>query len=201
MMAGKAKAAAVLLLILLISGLLVGCGADQFSAQPSAPTDNNGLNAQTPQTNAGTPNNSASPPGTMRLTVYNATADAMYLVPEVRVVPHNDHPAQTAIELLLQGTGNQNLVSVMPAGTKLRNLWIHDHVAYVDFNNQLVRGNTGGSAMEILQVAAIVDTLTEFPEITRVQILINGKRSGTIAGHVDISEPLSRSDKIIKKTL
>ena len=50
----------------------------------------------------------------------------------------------------------------------------------------------------MLLVAAIVDTLTEFPDIQKVQILVNGKKVDTIAGHMDTGEPLSRSEKVIK---
>ena len=75
----------------------------------------------------------------------------------------------------------------------------HYHIAYVDFNDKLVKNNTGGSTAEILLVAAIVNTLTEFHDIQKVQILVEGKKIDTISGHMDIGEPLSRSEKIIKK--
>lgn len=136
---------------------------------------------------------------TMRLTVYYATKDAMYLVPEAQVVPKSEHPAQSALELLIQGPKNQELEKVFPEGTKLRRITIKDHVAYPDFNDTLVKNNGGGSTSEILTVAAIVNTLTEFPDIHKVQILVEGKKIDTISGHLDLSEPLSRSEKIIKK--
>lgn len=135
----------------------------------------------------------------MIVTVYNATKDATRLVGEQHVVLKNSHPAQTAIELLTAGTKNVDLVSAIPPGTKLRHISIKDNIAYVDFNDKLVKNNTGGSASEILLVAAIVNTLTEFHNIQKVQILVEGKKIETISGHLDISEPLSRSEKIIKK--
>ncbi len=78
-------------------------------------------------------------------------------------------------------------------------LSIKDKIAYVDFNDKLIKNNTGGSASEILLVAAIINTLTEFKEIQKVQIMVDGKKIDTISGHLDIGEPLSRSEKIIKK--
>ena len=135
---------------------------------------------------------------TMQVTIYHGTNDAMYLSPEIHVVPKNDHPAQTAIELLVAGTKNTALASVIPPGTKLKKLWIKDHIAYVSFNDQLIKKSTGGSTSEILLVSAIVNTLTLFPNIQKVQILVDGEKIDTISGHMDTREPLSRLEKMIK---
>jgi spore germination protein GerM len=138
-------------------------------------------------------------PETMNVTVYSATNDAMQLVAQTHIVTKNDQPARTAIELLLSGDeGNKALTSVVPKGTKLQHFWIKDSIAYVDFNNKLLAIG-GGSTSEILLVGAIVNTLTEFPNVHKVQILVDGKKIDTLSGHLDIGEPLSRSEKIIKK--
>jgi germination protein M len=139
-------------------------------------------------------------PQETHVTVYYATGDAMYLAPEVRVVPKTVHPAQTALELLLSQPANRELVKLFPEGTKLIGLTIKDNIAYANFSDKLLKGNFG-SASEILLVGAIVNTLTEFPEIHKVQILVEGKKVETIGGHLDVSEPLSRSEQIIKKEL
>jgi germination protein M len=135
----------------------------------------------------------------MQITTYQSTKDAMYLVPEIHVVPKNSYPAKTALELLAASPIKPELVSVLPPGTKVLSVNVKNHIAYADFNDKLIKNNSGGSTDEILLVAAIVDTLTEFPEIQKVQILVNGEKVDTINGHMDTSEPLSRSEKIIKK--
>lgn len=188
----------VVTLILALT-VLAGC-ANQGPASLTTSSDQANTGNEQEQTPAGASTiNSQHPQETMHLTVYHATPDAMYLVPEVHVVAKTDHPAQTAIELLLAGTQNKQLVAVLPHDTKLRNLSVKDHIAYVDFNNKLVKNAHGGSAEEVLIVGAIVNTLTEFPEIHKVQIMVDGKKIDTISGHMDISEPLSRSESIIKK--
>jgi spore germination protein GerM len=188
----------VLFVFILLVTMLGGC-AENTLPSPVAPNDPTKMDQQ--QANAlDNPQNPGSFAGqTMSVTVYSATKDARYLVPETHVVPKNARPAQTAIELLLAGTKNADLVSIMPAGTKLRHISVKDNIAYVDFNDKLVKNNTGGSAGEILLVAAIVNTMTEFPDVHKVQILVDGKKIDTISGHMDTSEPLSRSEKIIKK--
>ena len=134
----------------------------------------------------------------MQLTLYYPSADAVHLLPEVRSFPLNDSPARTAIEALIGGTSQPQTAKVFPAGTKLRQIWIKDDIAYVDFNHFILKGN-GGSATEILLVASVVNTLTEFPTIEKVQFLVDGKKIDTLYGHVDLTEPLSRSRGIIKK--
>ena len=186
------------LVFILLATLLGGC-ADKTQA-PSVVPDELIKNDQPKATVPVVPN-PPLPSGqeTMIVTVYNGTTDAKYLVAEPHVVRKDDHPAKTSMELLVAGTKNVNLVSVIPTGTKLRNLSIKDKIAYVDFNDKLIKNNTGGSASEILLVAAIINTLTEFKEIQKVQIMVDGKKIDTISGHLDIGEPLSRSEKIIKK--
>jgi len=184
-----------ILLVVLAVLVLALAGCSDVAPNPGIVPNNNQEQGNSPQPS------SPQPQPTMQLTVYHATRDAMYLVPEIQVVAKNDHPAQTAVELLLNEPTNKDLVQVLPKGTKLLKIQVKDHIAYVDFNNKLVKNNTGGSATEVLIVGAIVNTLTEFPEIQRVQILVEGKKIETISGHMDVSEPLSRSEKIIKKSL
>ena len=47
-------------------------------------------------------------------------------------------------------------------------------------------------------VGSIVDTLTEFSEVKKVQILVEGKAVDTIAGHMDTEKPLSRMTGLLK---
>jgi spore germination protein GerM len=177
--------------------LLAGCAnSEQQGSTPVTTTD--ALEAQ---------QSSAVPPAettdvvkhnTMQLTLYYPSADGAHLVPEVRSFPINDSPARIAVEALLSGTNQPQTAKVFPSDTKLRRLWIKDEVAYVDFNKAILKGN-GGSASEILLVASVVNTLTEFPSVEKVKFLVEGKAIDTLYGHMDLSEPLSRSPGIIKK--
>jgi germination protein M len=184
--------ASVLLLLTVILG-----GCDKTAPQPPAVPD---VQTELPQ-QVVVEGDKPMTPGqdTTTMTIYYATKDAVNVMAEKYIVPKNSHPAQTAMELLIAGPKNAALEPIVPAGTKLRNISIKDHIAYVDFNDKLVKNNNGGSTSEILLVAAIVNTLTEFHDIQKVQILVEGKKIDTISGHMDIGEPLSRSEKIIKK--
>lgn len=176
------------LLLLMVAVLLVaGCTENQPNTEPPAGQ----LPAETSE-----PGKKAE---MMTVTLYFANKDASALIAEKREVVKNDHPARTAIEELITGPKNKELVKVVPGGTKLRNLKIKDHVAYVDFSEAFVKDHWGGSAGEIFTVSAIIDTLTEFSEIQRVQFMVEGKNLETLKGHLDLSEPLSRNEAIIKK--
>ncbi|MBP2655762.1 MAG: Sporulation and spore germination [Firmicutes bacterium] len=191
----KSKVKALLLIILLLV-LVAVAGCDKPADQPVAqPADTAGV-VQEQQQKAGAPVGE-----TQKIIVYRATKDAKNLVPETHVVPKTNHPAKDAVELLLTDSKTTDAFSVLPVGTKLKGLSVKDGIAYVDFNDKLTKNSGGGSADEILIVAAIVDTLTEFPDIEKVQIMVEGKKVDTLTGHLDVSEPLSRSERIIKKSL
>lgn len=178
-----------LVIALLIALFAAGCEPDQA------------VTGQPPGVKA--PDKQANPPAaeTMSVTVYHATKDAAFLMPETRTIPKTDQPLQAAVEQLLNGPKNPELIRALPEGTKLRGITVKDHIAYVDFNDKLVKNGSGGSAGEILAVSAIVNTLTEFDNIYKVQLMVEGRKIHTLYGHMDTSEPLSRSEKIIKKSL
>jgi len=93
------------------------------------------------------------------------------------------------------------VVSVIPAGTKLRAFYVTDRGdAFVDLSSDVVTGHPGGSLNELLTVYAIVDAVTaNLPAVRRVQILVDGKEADTIAGHVDLRRPLSRDDSLVRE--
>ena len=58
----------------------------------------------------------------------------------------------------------------------------------------------GGSLTELLTVQAIVNAVTaNLPAVQRVQILVDGKEVDTIAGHVDIRQPLVRDTSLSRE--
>jgi spore germination protein GerM len=93
------------------------------------------------------------------------------------------------------GPAEEPLVSAVPAGTMLRALFITAKgEAYVDFNSELTHAHPGGSLNEMLTVYAIVDALTvNLPAVSSVQLLIDGKEVETLAGHVDLRQPLTQN--------
>ena len=72
--------------------------------------------------------------------------------------------------------------------------------AFVDLATRSSTGHTGGSLDEALTVFAMVDALTvNLPDVSGVQMLVDGKEVDTLAGHIDLRHPLKRSLKWVKK--
>ena len=86
---------------------------------------------------------------------------------------------------------------VVPIGTKVLSLKIDKNgTAYADFSKELAKKGQG-SYGEMMLCYAITNTLTEFKEIKRVQILVEGKKVITLSGHMDIEDPLERNKTLL----
>jgi len=87
------------------------------------------------------------------------------------------------------------LVSAVPAGTALRAVFLTEGgEAYVDLSREVVSAHPGGTLNELLTVYTIVNALTvNLPAVTAVQVLVDGKEVETLAGHVDLRQPLAKN--------
>lgn len=89
------------------------------------------------------------------------------------------------------------LISAIPKGTLLSEAYLDEQsTAYLDFSGALSAAHIGGTTAELMTVRSILKTVqANFGEdIQHVQILIEGQQVDTIAGHVDISKPLSLAE-------
>ncbi|NLY92091.1 MAG: GerMN domain-containing protein [Firmicutes bacterium] len=124
-------------------------------------------------------------------------AGVSLLVPEVRMITPTSEPEKAALRALIDGPVTEGLQPVLPRKTVLRSLEITGGLAVVDFSRDVVaidRGSWG----EALVVWSVVNTLTKFPEIEAVRILIEGEPVETLAGHFDLTRPLRRNEQVIK---
>ena len=92
------------------------------------------------------------------------------------------------------------LVSAVPPGTTLRGLFITDRGdAYVDLSREAAAAHRGGTLNEMLTIYTIVHALTvNLPAVESVQILIDGKEVPTLAGHVDLRQPLTENLALVQ---
>ncbi len=96
------------------------------------------------------------------------------------------------VEELIKGPNDEDRMRTLPEPTLVRAVYIRDQTVWVDLGGAIEEEHPGGAWTEVLAVYSIVNTLTEnFTDISRVQLLINGRESETFAGHVDISVPLT----------
>ncbi len=130
--------------------------------------------------------------------VYFPNADGTKLIAVNKKIKTGNDKYKAVMQALLEGTTDKKLTVVMPKNTKLQSVKIDKNIAYVDFSKEFTKNFTGGSTGEIMLVGSIVDTLTEYPEIKAVQILVDGKELDSLSGHMDLSTPIQRMKDLLK---
>ncbi|MGE5653211.1 MAG: GerMN domain-containing protein, partial [Bacillota bacterium] len=74
----------------------------------------------------------------------------------------------------------------------VRSLAIRDGIAYVDFEKDVLDLLIPGTEEISMALDAIVLTLTEFPEITKVQFMVAGKVMAVKIGALNLGTPFTR---------
>jgi spore germination protein GerM len=135
--------------------------------------------------------------------LYFSDSEGEYLIGEKRKILKKDavqeEAKETVIELIKGPSGK--LIPTLPPRTELLTLLISDAgVARVSFSPALSKDHPGGSSAEMMTVYSIVNSLSlNFPQIKRVQILIDGKPIPTIVGHLSLERPVSPKPDLIKR--
>jgi germination protein M len=123
--------------------------------------------------------------------------DEFELKSVARSVSFKDAPLTEILHSLLQGPTdkefNDEVMNLIPRQTKINNIYIKNNTAYIDFNEEF-RFNSLGVFGLTAQLKQVIYTVTEFSNISQVQILINGKTVNYLAQEgVFIGKPLSRN--------
>lgn len=120
-----------------------------------------------------------------------------YLVPVMCNVAYEDGIAKATINMMVQSVQNDmnaarlGLRTVLPEGTTI-DLDIADGLARIDLSKEAL--NTADAAAESNMITAIVQTLTEFDTVERVEILIGGQKMEKLPHGTDISKPFTRGE-------
>jgi spore germination protein GerM len=135
----------------------------------------------------------ASPGRRINVRLYFEAPDRDGLLPEEREVAFSPDLAQqlrTVVEELAKGP-TTGLVPTLPAGTRVLEVFVQARgVACVDLSAHAT-ALPGGSRAELLTVYSVVNTIvTNFPAVSRVQIVVDDKAVTSLGGHVDLSRPL-----------
>ncbi|MEX2356667.1 MAG: GerMN domain-containing protein [Thermaerobacterales bacterium] len=133
-------------------------------------------------------------PENVVITLYFADHQAQHAVPEQRVIElAAGGDAETvlvaAMGELLRGPEDPYLFGVLPSETVLIAAELDGGLARVDLN---AASTVAGSAAELIALRAIAYTLTDLPDVERVQLLIEGRSDASLGGHVTLEQPLDR---------
>lgn len=139
---------------------------------------------------------------TKEVALYFSDKEAESLVAEKRTVQvaadELQQVAKAVVNELIAGPHDTGLSKTIPPEARLLSVNIKDKTAIVDFSAELKTKHWGGSSGETMTIMSIVNSLTELPGIEKVQFLIEGQKQETLVGHWDLTNPISRDQKIIK---
>ena len=154
--------------------VLTQTGATQADVQTSA-------SAQTPKTS----------------TIVYYQDNYGYLVPVMCSVPLEDGIAKATLSMMVQSPDNDmqaarlGLRTVLPEGTDI-DLDIANGLARIDLGKQVL--DMADAAAETNMVNAIVQTLTEFDTVDKVEFLIDGQKRETLPHGTKVSGTFTRGD-------
>ena len=179
------------MLLCIVLLLAAGCADEKKSAPPTA-------EPQAAQT-ASTENHPVNDTKEMKVRVYFPKNDGMGLAAVSRTVKIDKEDKYTAaLKSLLTGTTEKGQTNIIPKQTKLRSVTVNNGTAVADFSKEMQTNFNGGSTGEEMLIGSIVNTLTDFPEVTKVRIRIEGRDVETLSGHMDLSDPLPRMAELLK---
>ena len=133
-----------------------------------------------------------------------------FLVPETRSILLTDELYKDIVTELVNGPKSVEHYPTLPSDTGVLGVTISEDIATVDLGERVLTNLSEiphGSETELLAIYSIVNTLTEFEEIEKVKLIIEGKDEGEIDGifiqdfwgHVGIYETFSRDESLIGK--
>lgn len=123
---------------------------------------------------------------------YKASEDGLKIVPVEMKVKAADKTARNALKEMLRADRHSKY-PVFPTDLTLKSISIKDETAYANFNKSL--NLIKGATAESLFIAAVVDTLTEFPNIREVQITADGQPPKF---QMDMTRNFKRDESYIK---
>ncbi|MGD9106169.1 MAG: GerMN domain-containing protein [Desulfobacterales bacterium] len=134
--------------------------------------------------------------------LYFSDKSNSFLTAEERNLFHSENPVEYAkiiVEALIDGPRKGHMRTI-PAGTTIRALYVtRDGTAYVDISNTIKDSHPGGIKTELFTIYSIVNSLIlNIPEIDDVKLLIGGRESKTLAGHIDLSAPFKANMLLIR---
>ena len=156
-------------------------------AQDSAATNANAANADS---------TADAKAATMSTVVYYQD-NYGYLVPVMCTIPYEDGVAKATLNKMIQSPENDmqaarlGLKTVLPEGTTI-DLDISDGLARIDLGKEVLK--MADAAAESNMITAIVQALTEFESVERVEFLVGGQKLDKLTHGTDISKTFERGE-------
>lgn len=126
------------------------------------------------------------------LTLYFANADGTGLVKEKRDVHYSTNISmeKLVMEQLIEGPKRTSAQATIPSSTRLISVTVVNGVCYVNLGESF--RNQSGTVTEDVLLYSIVNSLTELPGVTKVQLAINGNTEGMVRHTYELSKMYER---------
>ncbi len=186
--------------VLLAGGLFVAWGATLAGCDPVKPAANSATNTgttgdvttlppgetQNPVVTPPSPGQEQTDERTVR--VYEKVNGPEGERLESKQIPVPPEQAKSPATFALNAMASE-ADSPLPTGTKVKSVKVEGDLATVDFSPEFKTNFKGGDQYEAVVFNAVTETLGQFPNVKRVQILVDGKKEA-IGGLQDTTEPL-----------
>lgn len=117
----------------------------------------------------------------------------MFLIPVTRHVSETKPDYLTVMQELLRGPKDDSmLLSPLPQGVELLDVFMDGTTCIVNFNGAFVGNHSGGTTGERQVLDAIVLSLTELPGVDGVQLLVDGEPGDALLGSISTNNPMGR---------
>lgn len=121
-----------------------------------------------------------------------------YVVPVNTKIPWEEGIAKATIRSLIRGNETEQRIAksglhgVLPENTEIRGVSIKDGVCRVDLSQHIL--NTESYEQEQNMICALTYTLTEFPTIDKVELLVEGKELASLSKGYAIDTAFERKN-------
>ena len=119
------------------------------------------------------------------VSLYFIDKETNIIKPEARLVNAKDlldTPFNVIVSLLVEGPKNEKLKSAIPENTKILNVQLDKGCLTIDFSAELLDYDKDNEKAKDNIINTIVNTVTEFKEIDKVKITINGEGNAEFEG-------------------
>lgn len=90
-----------------------------------------------------------------------------------------DNPYMQVMNMLLEGPKNESLKTVIPSGVKVNSITKEGDCLKIDFSREFIDNQNDDVLTHGLVIKQIVNTMTQFTEINKVKISVEGKSDVT----------------------
>lgn len=176
----------VTLFLLIIAGL-IACGTVPSQQQTSQPVVKP---TEQPSSQTAAPANNQPEKTKAKVKVYYSNADLTNLVEEQQEIEYTDDKEKYEKIMALLGQSAQKGHEALWQNFSYHSITLKNGKLTIDASgeNQYNFGSSG----EEFAIEALTKSFFQFPEIKEIMILVDGKPTDSLMGHVDISQPLTR---------